>query len=66
MAEKERIEVKTQVWNFIKANPHLDEISVRAESIKKLKSVYDPAQIEFLMPKILQARLDFKMGVITE
>lgn len=58
MSNKNREETKSHIWEFIQTNPHITEDYLKDYAIKKLKANHSPQQIEFLIPKILQAAKD--------
>lgn len=56
-------EALNNIWEFMKANTHLDEAYIVAYSNKKLKVSHSPAEIEKLMPQIVSAANDLKVKV---
>jgi superfamily II DNA or RNA helicase len=64
MAEEQREAVKASIWEFIQENPHVDNEYLKEFSTKKLKTNHTSQQIEFLIPKILEAAADFRTGKI--
>lgn len=65
-AEKQRVEIKSALWEFIKANIHLIDQDIETEARKKLKAVYSDEQISGLLPAILKAKEEYKKGTLTE
>jgi len=64
IAEDGREAVKAAIWEFIQENPHVDNEYLKEFSTKKLKTNHTAQQIDFLVPKILEAAADFRNGKI--
>lgn len=61
ISEKKRIEIKDKIWQHLTENLHLTESEIIDYSRKKLHSCHSNQQIDFLIPKIIEACAKIKI-----